>query len=324
MATGPDRVERTPAPTHSDEDALRVPRQTQVYRAGDKPPAEIRADIARTRAGMTETVSSIQERLDPNRLKAEARGAVEDATIGRVRRMARTVGDEAQRARTGVMDTIRSNPIPAAMVAVGLGWLVMERSSGRAERTVTYTPPRRYYPEARERAMVPPVGRGTIAERPTGERVGETVEHARARVGEMAEQTRARVGETAGRVSETAEEARARVSHLAGEAQAEFEELGAEARERYDRTRGRLTELFEDSPLAVGAMALAAGALVGLAIPETRQERRTLGPARDRLMERAREEVSEAAERARHVAEEAGKAAEEAAREEAERQDLPH
>ncbi|HXE80540.1 MAG TPA: hypothetical protein VNK41_07300, partial [Vicinamibacterales bacterium] len=61
------------------------------------------------------------------------------------------------------------------------------------------------------------------------------------------------------------------------------------------RTAGdRLTEWVNQNPIGAGAMALLAGLVIGLAIPESAQEHRVLGAARDRLIENARRAGREA------------------------------
>ncbi|HEY0128324.1 MAG TPA: DUF3618 domain-containing protein, partial [Rubrobacteraceae bacterium] len=80
-----------------------------------------RVEIERTRAGMSETVDAIQERLSPENLKEQAKDRVEQAK-DRVKEA--TVG-KAQEAGSGIVGTIKANPLPAALTGIGLGWLLM-------------------------------------------------------------------------------------------------------------------------------------------------------------------------------------------------------
>lgn len=59
--------------------------------------------------------------------------------------------------------------------------------------------------------------------------------------------------------------------------------------------------LLEENPSAAGAIAVAAGALLGALIPPTRKEDELWGETRDRLAERARELSARAAEQARQA-----------------------
>jgi hypothetical protein len=55
-----------------------------------------REEIERTRERMGETISAISERLDPHALTQQAKGAVRDATIGRVESAAKAAGAAAK------------------------------------------------------------------------------------------------------------------------------------------------------------------------------------------------------------------------------------
>ena len=85
--------------------------------------AEIRAEIEQTREEMGGTLNELGDRLEPGHLMDQAKENVRDATIGRVEETARGMSDM-------VMDTIKRNPVPAAMAGAGLALLWMNRSNG--------------------------------------------------------------------------------------------------------------------------------------------------------------------------------------------------
>jgi ElaB/YqjD/DUF883 family membrane-anchored ribosome-binding protein len=282
----------------------------------NRDPETIMQDIRRTRADMEGTIDEIQERLDPQRLRQEAQGAIHDATVGRAKRMAENVSDRAREASGGLMDTIRENPIPAAMVAVGLGWLWSQRSRSRRIGPHERAPYTLY-----EREEVPsPHGRRVRAvqqsrvrsEDRSGGRMGE----AQQRAGEMAGEARQRAQQAQRRAGEMAGEARHRAEELVEQGQEQVQHVAEQAQYRVEQTRNRLGEMMEDNPLALGAVALAAGIAIGMAIPETRREHQMMGGMRDNLMDRAQHTAEKTMEKMQHVAEEAGRAAEEQARKE--------
>src|SRR3712207_6022224 len=90
-------------------------------------PAVIRAEIHETRERLGETIEEIGERLNPNRLKEQVKENIRDATIGRVETMATNAVERVNETRRTFTNTIRENPIPAAMVGVGLAWLFWNR-----------------------------------------------------------------------------------------------------------------------------------------------------------------------------------------------------
>jgi hypothetical protein len=126
-------------------------------------PDQIEQEIEQTRSEMSGTIDEIQERLNPERLKEQAKEAAHDATIGRVvdakDQAVEKVQDLASQATdkvrgltggngdggnsegvtsqftttardTGstIVETIRENPIPAAIAGAGLGWFLTHRS----------------------------------------------------------------------------------------------------------------------------------------------------------------------------------------------------
>lgn len=308
MASEPDTVRtrgETPAVRPIQPEARRAGQaQTTEYHAEGKSPQQIRDDIDRTRAGMAETIDVIQERLDPQRLRAQAREAVRGATIGRAEHMAREVQHRAREAGFSLRDTVRNNPLPAAMVAVGLGWLAVQATMGGDGREVREI---EAYPY-RERDMM---------EGRTREMAGE----ARHR----AEETMSRVQERAG---ETMGQAQERAGEIAGEVQHRAEEVTHEAQRQVQRARGRFETMMDENPLTMGVVALAVGAAIGMMLPSTRQEDRIMGEARDTIVHRAEEmaeetmgKVEEAAHEAERKVEETTHEAERRAQEEGQRQE---
>ncbi len=113
---------------------------------GQERPEDIRRDVEETRAEMSETIDALQERLNPDTLKQEAKGAIRGATVGRAEEMVSTAQhraedvmsatqERAKGASSGVVETIRQNPLPAALAGVGLGLLIMEsrKSSSQSQ-----------------------------------------------------------------------------------------------------------------------------------------------------------------------------------------------
>lgn len=264
--------------------------------------AEIRDNLERTRASMSETLGALQEQLNPTVLKEKlgeelaaakeavkaelaevkeavkselleakdalqdevreqyenAKNVVHDATIGRVEDMARNATHTINEARTSFMDTIRENPIPAAMAGLGLAWLLMNRRtpSNRSEHRA---------------ALRGPAERG----------VRQLAQRAQGEVSDLANQA----GQLAHRVQDQAGE-------YVGQA-------GQMARQ----TRRTVQSTFEENPLAIGAVALALGTAVGLALPRTELEDEWLGEARDQLMDKVGEAAHESLGQAKQAVE---------------------
>ena len=240
-----------------------------------------RVEIERTRAGMSETVDAIQERLSPENLKEQAKDRVKEATVGK-----------AQEAGSGIVDTIRQNPLPAALTVIGLGWLFVnarKQGSSRPPYRDTVYRDAAYvegYPPTNEYAPAAP-GYPSRYEGESGSSTGQALGNARDKVGETATQAQDKAGELASRTQD-------RVSSL-----------GEQARYQAQRASGGFQRVLRENPLAVGTLAVGVGAAVGLAIPETSKEHEVMGEARDNLVDKAQEKVQETQQKAQRVAEEA-------------------
>jgi hypothetical protein len=222
--------------------------------------AEIRADIEETRAEMGGTLTELGDRLDPGNLMNQAKENVREATIGRVEETAKGVSDM-------VMDTIKRNPVPAALAGAGLALLWANRSSGHEAGDRGQHGYARY-----------DVGReGGRSDGPgIGDRIGQGVEGVGDAVGSAASQ----VGETVGQVGQTA-------GQTAGQ-------VGTQ-----------LDRFMQASPLAMGAVALGAGAVIGALVPETPQEREMLGDASRQIGTAVRDTVDQATTKAEEAMDEA-------------------
>lgn len=313
--------------------------------------AAIRADIQQTRERMSHTVENIGERLNPDRLKAQLKSTIDekkaelksnihDATIGKAEQMARVAYDRVEETRHGMIENIRENPIPAAMVGIGLGWLLLSgrRNEDRVVRHVEYDgfsgPSYDRYAGSDARYYTPIYDDGTASmETSSGysdqsggagerfsdirdtarERAGEFTHRAQERVSGIAEGARERLHNVADRAQAAASRAQEAIGSTAGRAQevigsstsrlrSSSGEFASDARYRTVRVEDRLDEALHESPLAVGAAAVALGLAIGLSAPSTRRESELMGGARDQLLDRAREAAGGMTDRVQEVA----------------------
>jgi ElaB/YqjD/DUF883 family membrane-anchored ribosome-binding protein len=84
----------------------------------------IRAEIEETRTQMGDTLDEIGERLRPSHIKQQIGQGIHDATVGRVEDAARQAADSVTGAGRRVVELVRDNPIPLAMIGIGVGWLL--------------------------------------------------------------------------------------------------------------------------------------------------------------------------------------------------------
>jgi len=253
-------------------------------------PEQLRAQIEDTRAEMTQTINEIQERLSPENVMDQVKEKVREATVGKVERVMNRVGETigevteparevVDRAGAAVMQTGRSaadvvwkNPIPVALIGLGIGMLAM-----RAFRKDGYD-----YDDMRR-------GSSRVrGQNPTG---GE-MQYGRG----QSQYTSTGTG-SLNRVKETA-------SDLAQRSTDALNNLGSKAKETASSVSSRFGQVLHDNPLAVGAVALAAGTAVGLVIPTTRFENEYIGETSERLVDKAQEVAREAIDKVQSTAQE--------------------
>jgi Protein of unknown function (DUF3618) len=217
--------------------------------------AEIRAEIEETRLEMGGTLNELGDRLEPAHLVEQAKENVREATIGRVEETAKGISDM-------VMETIKRNPIPAAMAGAGLALLWANRSQG-TQGNVPYRSGYGY--QSRPASMYETEGNGGGI----GSKAQEAASTVSGAVGSAAEGAQQVTGEVIDRAGETAQQ-----------------------------VGWKLESFMQANPLAVGAIAIGAGALIGSIVPETSKEREVLGDASRQVGTVVRDTVDQATTKA--------------------------
>lgn len=117
-------------------------------------------------------------------------------------------------------------------------------------------------------------------------------------------------------------DAAGKVGTAAGQAQAALGTLGSQVKEQAQHGQGWLATTLHDSPLVIGAMALIAGAALGLSVPETSYEDKVLGGKRDELVGKVQDAAQDLTQKVTTVAQTAVHEAVETVKEEAKNQGL--
>jgi ElaB/YqjD/DUF883 family membrane-anchored ribosome-binding protein len=226
----------------------------------------IEAEIAQTRTEMRETINAIQERLAPDQVLQRAKDTAREAAVGRVRQMAHDLGDRASgmtaNARTVAEQTARDNPMPLALIGIGIGWLLARSLSGNRRHT--------YY----DGSAVTDWSDDPWSEEWSGgqrqlSREGDSGPGTTERAKQMMESTRNRMRDVTSRGRQS---------------------MTSAAR----GTQGSLDRALNDNPLALGVATLAAGLAVGAMMPRTHVEDEYLGTTRDSMMHKAQSAMEQA------------------------------
>lgn len=223
--------------------------------AAQRSPADLEREGEEIRADLDRTLDEIERKLSP--------GELLDRSVDFLRNNGSDFIREAG-------ETVRANPIPVLLTAAGLIWLTTSIASRNRSRSSGYE-------EGGEFSSYG--GSSEYGDSDYGQEGGSgirgKVEEARARVSSAAHRVTDRVS---GRAQDVAGRVRGRVSSSMHSMQ--------------DRTQGmrsNVMHLVQEQPIALGALALAAGALLGAALPITQYENRLVGPTRDRTLARAKE-----------------------------------
>lgn len=226
---------------------------------------EIEDEIARTRGDMADTLTAIERRLSPQQIMDQA-----------VDTMREFLSD-----RTRVAQMVRDNPVPLALIGLGLGWMAVSAATSGGSRARA---------ASGSYESMEGVSPTFSAEGGAGYGAGEGASYGTAgsaeypgtsQGGSATEAMRQAADRTRGRVDQWTRQARRSASQAA------------------DRTR----DTFNEHPLTIGALAMAVGAAVGALLPRSRMEAESLGEMGSDLAARARQTGGELAEKAKGVAE---------------------
>ncbi|MEZ4711739.1 MAG: DUF3618 domain-containing protein [Caldilineaceae bacterium] len=94
---------------------------------------DIREDIQETRRDMGRKIDTIQDRLSADNLKAQAREVVNEFATATADSVSEYVRENAPDIGYTLIDAIKKNPLPSALVGLGLGWLFIESMSSDQE-----------------------------------------------------------------------------------------------------------------------------------------------------------------------------------------------
>jgi ElaB/YqjD/DUF883 family membrane-anchored ribosome-binding protein len=272
---------------------------------GDQPEdtEQIKGQIEETRREMGQTIDAIQEKLSFSNISDQvsehvsnavesAKDAVYDATIGKAVYFMKNVGDGIS--SSSIVRTAKNNPYPFILIGLGAGLLAYQSFSGSGRRRSNYYGDRR-----REFA-----GSGENLQSQPG---GSMLNTAKESLGGLTDTVSSAAGSAYHSLTDTAHTVYSSTGEVVNRAYEKAGELGTVARDQYDH-------YLEENPLAVGAVALALGAAVGMAIPSTRYEGEIMGETRERLMEKAKSTATQLLDKTKHAVNEAGRTVSDQAR----------
>jgi ElaB/YqjD/DUF883 family membrane-anchored ribosome-binding protein len=225
----------------------------------DREPRVIEREIDATRADMRATLEALERRFSFDRLV--------DMTVGRIRARG---GEFAG----NLTDAATQNPMPLLLTTIGLGWMMLaSRRGGNASSGSSHW--------ADDRGGTIKESMGNVRERAgraaDQDQVHSAMDSTRETLQHAADSTRETWKQAASSSRETFEQTAEALRGGATRALEATREQAGMMRERVDR-------LLHEQPLMLGALGLAAGAIIGALLPTSEHEGRYLGEMRDKTI----------------------------------------
>lgn len=304
---------------------------------GNKSAAELEREVEAQRAEVEDNLDRLQESLSPGQMMDKL---FDYAKNGNGAEFTRNLGR-----------SMRDNPIPLALMGVGMAWLMVGGQSDRSRPGRDWDDDRfgrdwdhdgdrldrdwdDRFSDDEDDISGRPVALGMTPQARHGQapagndekglmaKAGDMATKAGEAAGDMADSLRSRTAAAGDKASDafrsTGEAASRRARHLRQDAERYRDRFGQKANRYGRRARAGFFDTLEEQPLVLGAIGVAVGAALGAALPATEREDELMGDTRDQLKRQAEREAGKQAEKARDMAD----AAYGAAKDEADNQGL--
>jgi ElaB/YqjD/DUF883 family membrane-anchored ribosome-binding protein len=268
-----------------------------------KDSAQLEREVEEQRQKIESRIGEIRERLSPGQIVDELLSYTKNG---------------GQHFAANLGQTVSNNPLPAALLGISLVWLM----SGQGPKlSMPHSEPARprspEYPYATVSGGMRRVGHAADAagdwysdwedstgkrykakSNELGHRASEFIDDAGRKFGGFIDETGHRVrdfqdeagnrfDDAMGWASHTFHDAQHGLSQAADQVSQQAQQLGANAQQQVDRTTRMAMDMFRDQPLVAGALAFAAGAAIGAALPHTDQEDQAIGKVSDKVKKQA-------------------------------------
>lgn len=261
-------------------------REAASDRTGRPDYAAMERGIRDSRAHIGEAFGALKQRLNPRHIK--------ENTMNRMTH-------SANRASSSVGGVVRNNPLPIAMIGIGLGWLLLSQSGYDRRLTNSRTVGRlsdraeRYGRSIRESLH--------DATDSVREGASHLYEHANRSVRHAAERVSGQGGTPGQDTSVHPEGTPAAYGATTGVGgRSVARDTGSSMGRRVGKVTHGFWEMVDDHPLVAGVMGVALGAALGASIPNTRYENEWMGEYADEAYDRVKTVASDTLERGTRAA----------------------
>lgn len=224
-----------------------------------KSSADVEREVEDARGRIDRTVEALKDKMQPKELMDEA---------------TRIMGGASNKVLTTAVEQLRENPIPIALIGLGVAWLAISQTRGHRVGTSGALGADGYYPTYE----------GYDEDEGVRAKVRAKAQAAKAKLAQTADSAKQRLSDAGHAAGDGVSAVRTRAGEAMGGVQAKAGEYGRYAKERFDHT-------LDGEPLVIGAIGLAVGAAIGASLPSSPVERRYFGPARHKAAEAAKAQL---------------------------------
>jgi len=257
--------------------------------AGGRSSREIRSEIDRTRSDMDETFAALDAKLTPKEIGLELWNLFKGGSSTGANKL---------------WQVTREHPMPAAVIGLGLGWLMVE--SSKKSESDQYDGRYRDYGRGsyRQGYAASSSREGFYTGSDFDEETGPgALSAAKDKVKDVADSAKHAFSSAGDKVSDATDWTKEHASELGNQVSAKATDLKYTAKRQVRRAKTGFWQTMEANPLMVGAATLALGVIAGLSIPSTDKEDELMGETRDHLFEEVKEAGQQALDKGKHVAE---------------------
>jgi hypothetical protein len=219
--------------------------------------AEVEAEVEASRDELDRNVEALKSKMTPGQLFDEA---------------TRTMGGAGQQVASKFIEQAKENPMPLAVMGLGLAWLMMTSNKSRGSsysggEVRSYSPRTQGYGSGA-------TGYGAAS---SGGGLREKAHELGDKASELISGAKDKLSSGSSAISESGRAGIQALGSVAGG-------LGERAERMRYRAQNSFTDSLEHEPLLIGAAGLLVGAAIGAALPATDAENRLVGPMRDKVV----------------------------------------
>jgi hypothetical protein len=222
--------------------------------------ADVEADVEASRNALDRDVEALKQKMTPGQLFDEA---------------TRMMGAGGQEIGLKFLEQAKANPMPLAVMGLGLAWLMSSNGSSASDRGAS-SEPRSF--------SGPSAGGLPAAAHQLGDKAGDLIADTKEKLGEAGHSAIDRTRSAADSLASAASTTR---------------DTAGQAAQQVQRT---VANALSAEPLLLAGLGLVVGAAIGAALPTTEAESHLLGESRDKVLAKGKDLAQTGLEKASEAA----------------------